>query len=541
MRDMPTSPAGNSPGRASGLDVPAARARRLRRQPLTRLFRRVGRLMLLVVLAGLAWRIVRYATGFPFWGDEGFVVMNFLLRDFRGMVRAPLEYGQIAPLMFMWAELAVTRVLGLSEWSMRVLPFLCGAASLVLFAWLARRLLNRRSALLAAAILAASYYPVRHATEVKPYAGDMLISLGLTSLAWLVVRRPGSVWRWSALALLAAIAVWASYPSAFVIGGLAIYLGWKALRRRSWGALAATGSYGLVAAASFAAMYLLYARPHAAANEWYWTIQTWQGAFPPLDRPWRIPLWLLEVHTGNLLAYPFGGNHYGSTFTFLLVVAGFASLWRSRRRETLLLLLAPAAISILAAAMRRYPYGTSARVSLHLAPAFCLLAGAGLSAVLRAALPRRMAPEGIRAAALALGLGAIVHLAIDVLFPYKLPNNLDNRNAVRSLARQTGQDDQWVVANSVEPTDYAPFLEGSDAVVFRYYAMRYSPAPARWAPRPEQIPAARGMTWLIYYDEPKAADQQERRRRLRTYVKALTDRLGQPARLSYTYRRRDRR
>ena len=51
-------------------------------------------------------------------------------------------------------------------------------------------------------------------------------------------------------------------------------------------------------------------------------LETWNDAFPPLAEPWQLAWWLLDVHTGNMLAYPYGGNHFGSTLTTILVVAG---------------------------------------------------------------------------------------------------------------------------------------------------------------------------------------------------------------------------
>jgi len=98
------------------------------------------RLSIALVGVNLLWRAVRYGLCFPVWGDEAFVAVNLLERDFTGMF-SPLEYGQIVPLGFMWAELVVTRVLGLSEWAMRLIPFLMGVGSMLLLRGFARRVL----------------------------------------------------------------------------------------------------------------------------------------------------------------------------------------------------------------------------------------------------------------------------------------------------------------------------------------------------------------------------------------------------------------
>ena len=85
-----------------------------------------------------------------------------------------------------------------------------------------------------------------------------------------------------------------------------------------------------------------------------------------------------------MLAYPYGGNDFGSTLTTLVVVAGCIRMAHRRaRRPLLFLLLAPLPVALVAAALHRYPYGTSTRVMLYMAPAFCLLTGEGIMALLQ--------------------------------------------------------------------------------------------------------------------------------------------------------------
>ena len=126
-------------------------------------------------------------AAFPLWGDEAFVALTLIMRDFAGLSRPP-EFFQIVPPGFLWAEWLVVRVLGSGERSLRLIPYLAGVVSLLLFWRFCRRVTTRRTVLVAVAIFAASFYPVRHATEVKPYAIDLLISLALTYLGWLTWR-----------------------------------------------------------------------------------------------------------------------------------------------------------------------------------------------------------------------------------------------------------------------------------------------------------------------------------------------------------------
>src|SRR5262245_834455 len=53
---------------------------------------------------GVLLRLARYAMNYPLWWDEAFVAVNFIRRDFLELVR-PLDYGQVCPIGFLWAEL----------------------------------------------------------------------------------------------------------------------------------------------------------------------------------------------------------------------------------------------------------------------------------------------------------------------------------------------------------------------------------------------------------------------------------------------------
>ena len=101
----------------------------------------MARTLIGMIALGIVWRVARYGACPPMWGDEAFIAVNLLTRDFAGLLK-PLEYYQIAPMGFLWAELAVIRVLGASEWAVRLIPFLSGLASLGLFALRASRVLG---------------------------------------------------------------------------------------------------------------------------------------------------------------------------------------------------------------------------------------------------------------------------------------------------------------------------------------------------------------------------------------------------------------
>lgn len=448
---------------------------------------------LVLILAALAWRAVRYALVFPMWGDEAMLAVNFHDRTFAGLLR-PLEYGQVAPPGFLWLELGAAKLLGFSEPVLRLVPFLAGVSAVLLFWRLARRLLDRRSALLSLAVLAASFYPTRYAAEVKPYSLDFLLATVILLAAWAVHAKPEARGRWIGLAVIGAAAAWLSYPSIFVSAGACGWLllgGFRAPSRRAWPAVAA----GLVILASFAAMYLVAgAGQRAGAPASYW-----EAGFPPVARPWALPLWALDVHTGMMLAYPNGGHSGGSAVSFLLAAAGGAVLWRTRR-ATLGLLLSPLPFMFVAAALEKYPYGASARVAQHVAPAACLLIGTGLVCALRRALGPRRAVRAIPFAAIPFLVVALAGIGRDVVRPYHSPADLQVREIVRGLADESAPEDRWVVYASRDTSGRAPAVATFVGMGGRIHFQLLSLAPGEvlWAPDPASLsPAGERGTALI--------------------------------------------
>jgi hypothetical protein len=487
-----------------------------------------SRVTLVVLALGLLWRGVRYVLDFPLWGDEAFVAVTLLERDFAGLSRPP-EFFQIVPPGFLWGEWLAVRWLGPGEWALRLVPFLAGVASLLLFWRFCLEATTRRSTLVAVAILAASFYPVRHATEVKPYATDLLVSMVLTSMGWSTYRRIGSPPRWLGSIAAAVIGVWCSYPAVFPAGAVAILLGVRAFQEPARPPKWLWSAYVTMLVMSWVSVYLSFAGPQARAAPFLNELVTWRDSFPPIAQPWRLPWWLFRVHTGMMLAYPQGGHYFGSSATALLVVSGCIRMARRRaRRPLLLLLLGPLPLAMAAAALQRYPYGTSTRVMLYMAPAFCLLAGEGLMAVFQV---RHRAKAGPVVAAALLALIPIAGMTYDLARPYCGFDSVLHRRLARQVASLASPGDAFVVFNGVTPPPEIPDLMITRwlqrVAEARYDLRSVLSAPIRWEPDPATVRAGPGgRVWLLiqrHGDERFFSEE-----RLADYESALSSRLGTP-------------
>ena len=364
------------------------------------------RWLLALMILGLALRLTRYLLRFPLWEDEAMLSANFLDRGY-GQLLQPLNYCQVAPPLFLWGQLALTRLLGFNEYALRLLPFLCGLGSLFLFRHVAGRLLQGVSLVLAVGLFAIAYPMTRYAAEAKPYGCDLLVALAFFALAIEWLRRPDQTrWLWC-LAAIVGPAIGYSFPTIFIGGGVSLVVAWalwsgrthhaprdeeqrthhaprdedRHAERDEYSGWRPWIVYNAIFLAGVAATLALSKHSVNAATQQNME-DGWTCAFPPILEPLKLPRWLLETHAGGMLGYPVGGPHYGSSFSLLCLTIGVASLALRRRWLLMGLLLAPLGLNFLAAALHRFPYGGHARMTLFLAPAFCTLIAYGLTAAL---------------------------------------------------------------------------------------------------------------------------------------------------------------
>jgi hypothetical protein len=452
----------------------------------------------LFVALGVIVRLGRYLLAFPLSADEYQLAANLLDRGFRELLQ-PLQYNQVAPLGFLWVESAVVRLFGFSELSLRLFPFLCSIASLFLFRRVAGRLLHGLPMVLAVAIFAVAYYPIRYSAEVKPYACDAFCSLLLLSLSVEWWKAPGQTrWLWW-LAGLAPLALAVSFPAAFVCGGVSLGIAWtlwqqratlvvrsknnagvRETRRHGDGetgrdlfrshfarvlspcllvspspcldqgeqanpgvisgmnqvaarpALIAWGVFNLVVAISFLGLMRLSIAAQYDATRHDMT-DCWAGCFPPWEKPWQLPGWLAVVHTSEMFAYPIGAENGGSLLTALCFAVALWGAFRQPRREVAITIVAWFGISLLAAALHRYPYGGHARLSQYLAPSICLLTGSGAAFLLTKLRRPDWQMGAVRIVLIVCVIIGASTLIRDVFKPFKDRSDRDHREFARQF------------------------------------------------------------------------------------------------------------
>jgi hypothetical protein len=427
------------------------------------------------VALGIVLRASRYLLNFPLWCDETMLAANFLDRGYSELLFQPLIYRQVGPVLFLLIELTAVKVLGFSEMTLRLFPALCAIASVPLFYHVAKRLLGGVPLLMAVGVFAVAGWPLRYAAEVKPYASDLFVALGLLALAVEWWRTPARVGWLRALAVAGPIAVALSLPAVFIVGGIGLALlvpVWRTGRRDARRDLILSG---LGSAVTFLVLLRFY---KTAPQDHDYFHSAWSAAFPPLGNAWRFLLWLLDVHTGFMFAYPDGGANGLSAVTTACMAAAVLVLWRRGPRARIMLatLLAPFGLALLAAAVHRYPYGVSARTTQYAAPTICLLTGLGAAAWLARLKSAESRRRGLVGVTIALAVLGFARLAADLHFPYKTASDERIRAFASWFWSELSRDGELACVHRDLGVDFDPEHWTRDATdTYLVYQKIYSP------------------------------------------------------------------
>jgi len=466
------------------------------------------------VALGLIFRFVRYAQNLPLWSDECFLAVNFLNRGYLDLLN-PLDNGQIAPVLFLWAERAAVGALGFSEWSLRLAPIACGLASMLLFERLARGMLLGIPRLLAVGVFAVSVHPIRHAAEAKPYAFDLLAALLLLApaVAWLNHRgRSRPLWL---LAGLTPVCLAASNPSVFVLGGILLTLAGPVLRSGRWRDRLGMATC-LVLFVGVAAILHLRIGREQSAGAIAGLQRYWSSGFPPTGEPWKLLGWLLSAFTGSMMAYPGGGSRGLSTPTFLAFAAGATVLVRGGKGRVVACLVAPFGLAFLASAFHRYPFGTEARLMQFAAPAVCLLSGAGLGAAIERIRSDARRRRVLAAAIVGLVASGVVPQVVSSMAPYRMPYDQQAREFARRFWPAQGRDAELACAQLDFGIDPPGVWRGRQAWYLCNQAISSPQRREHGGPRLDLVWAGRPLRCVLFErdpDEPAVRDWLDRMKR----------------------------
>jgi hypothetical protein len=328
-----------------------------------------------ILSAGVFLRVGAYLWNRTYWLDEGALHSNIADKrvfDFS----SHLSGDQLAPFGFLIIERTLVRVLGDFRLVTRLVPLVCGIASIWLFRSLAFRWLPYSSAIVALLLFALSDDLVYYSSELKPYSGDLAVGLAILLSTSSLLRPPFSERKLAIFGLLALAAPWFSFPSTFIIAGCGLVL---VSDRTMRGAREDLGWLMGIAVCWSASAGMVYITSKWLLHQATTLYVFWNFAFlpmPPASRADLVKLGgiLLETFVNPLNLVPPALPALGVVLPLALWLLGGAALAR-RDRSLFLILVLPILLSMGMAAARKYPF--HGRLLLELVPAFYLMIAEG--------------------------------------------------------------------------------------------------------------------------------------------------------------------
>jgi len=412
------------------------------------------KLLIGLMLFGAALRILRYLADRSLWLDECYLANSVLTYSFKQLLTTPLMHWQAAPPGFLLLQKSAIRMLGTSEYALRIVPLLAGLASIPLFFGIVRRILAPTAQVLALALFVTLDPLIYYSAEAKQYGLDVTVALAIlfTALRW---RERPSGWRPPlALAAVGVLGIICSHPAIFTLAGVAIVLSIDFLRDGKYLPATRIAAIGILWAGLFVLNYLEFLRPlmHHSGLTAYWAADymphdplgaiKWLGA--ALYRLYSdyATMWLPLVDTA-----------------ILATLIGLVSFWR-RDRAALALLMLPLLLTLGAAIAHGYPFGS--RLVLFLVPPILILIGAGAAMIWESVLPGR------RFIAALILLSIYLPTAARDVFYVIVPQKREEIRPVLAYIRDHKQ-----------PGDVLYVFYISE-VPFRYYENRFGLTPDRF-------------------------------------------------------------
>ena len=148
---------------------------------------------LLILIAAAIPRLIE--LGRSLWAGESWVANSILADSLHHMFFYD-TWLQTTPPLFLFLARMVVKLLGASNYTLRLLPFLFGMAAVVITACLALRFFRFPAAILCMILVAMAPTAIRYSLELKQYTGDMAFTSAILLALWLYLEENHRAYGW---------------------------------------------------------------------------------------------------------------------------------------------------------------------------------------------------------------------------------------------------------------------------------------------------------------------------------------------------------
>ena len=180
-----------------------------------------------VLLLGVTLSLVQFIYNRSLWRDEASLALNIINKNGLELLK-PLDYMQVAPILFLQLEKLFSILLPNSEYGLRLLPLLCFWFSLYFFYGILKLTFkNYYTIIFALSLFVFNYNLIYYSSEVKQYICDVLV---LTSIYYFTLKSyKKEETKYYILGILGCVSIYLSNVTPIILFSCGIYLFYNSL------------------------------------------------------------------------------------------------------------------------------------------------------------------------------------------------------------------------------------------------------------------------------------------------------------------------
>lgn len=336
---------------------------------------------------GIIIRIYHFLVNRSLWLDEIYLSSSLLKMSLPELASSPLDYQQQAPVGLLIVIKICVMTFGNNEMTLRLIPLLCGIASLFAFYRIAKYYLSPVGVFISTAMITTAPFLVFHSVEIKQYSSEMLMS----SVAILLYIKYNENRDWKSLlvwGLSGSLILWFSSSVIFLLAGIACGLSIYHMLKKNWQTVLLLFVPFALWMVSFLIHYFLFIYT-SHKSEW---LNLWfhgHNSFMPISSVVSTSHWI-AFQFYRFLEYPLGllwvwDNQTFSNFIIrnfmrmpLLPMVCFALgivVWYGMEKKSFIILVFPILLTLIASGLELYP--VYERLTVFIAPVIILFISMG--------------------------------------------------------------------------------------------------------------------------------------------------------------------
>jgi hypothetical protein len=328
---------------------------------------------ILIITFGFILSTIQFLHNRSLWLDESYLALNIIERSPLELLK-PLDFIQIAPILFLQIEKIFTCLIPDSEYGLRLFPLIAFWLSIFLFHKILNIIQkNSLISILSLSLLVFNPTLIYYSSEVKQYMIDVLV---LTFMYYLLLRDyKTEVRKYCYIAFFGIIAIFLSNISPVILSAAGLYLlyGYFIADRENSKYVFFTLLLWLF---TFVLYYFLFIHNHPSrpAQIKEWTI--YKGFLPANILSSEFYMFL--IHEGKTVVtslFQFG--KIGAIIISILMLSGIWVLFRKKRIDIIILTLVPIFIHLFLSALKYYPFDK--RLIIYTCPIVIIICSFGFN------------------------------------------------------------------------------------------------------------------------------------------------------------------